>query len=167
MCIRNSRIIMSVSNPKTVSNARSVARGSRGRPAPGATLEGRVIPTSLVRPHFDKKQIQSSKNMGPDGPPTTQNHPTKNLTCFKYLAKFCEYFKRFRKFWWKRKYAPRAPKALATPLLQIGTSQSLKKWSFCYSSNVRKQWGREGLYHVIAYFEQPIKRLNLWHKNIL
>ena len=86
--------------------SRGVAR--EGRTAPGARLEGvpmkptsskkllfyriiivcfskKVLLFHVLAPPLDKKQIRSSKNMemlGPYGPPTTKNRPTKNLIHF-------------------------------------------------------------------------------------
>ena len=82
---------------------RGVARGSgRGEPPRAPVWKGRKWCQQVVqsycfskkycyltfwRPHFDKKQIRSSKNMemlGPDGPPppTTKNRPTKKFNLF-------------------------------------------------------------------------------------
>ena len=70
--------------------------------------------------------FQKYRNVGSRWSPTTENRPTKNLICFK-IAKFCQQFKRFCKFWLitnfvggvggtKQKSVPRAPKSLAMPL---------------------------------------------------
>ena len=96
----------------------------------------------LAPPYWQKTDtiFQKYGNFGSRWSPTTKNRPTKTLICF-FIAKFCEKFKRFRKFLWiknffggggtgegapgrgrrgggaKRKSAPRAPKTLATPLV--------------------------------------------------
>ena len=52
-------------------------------------------------PHWQKTDtiFQKYGNVESRWSLTTKNRPTKNLICF-LIAKFCEWFKRFRKFWW-------------------------------------------------------------------